>query len=64
MQIQALSHLDTGNAISLAVAKKAMQADRAQGEALIEMLKSCCDRAPGERGASPAGVGAKLDVLA
>ena len=63
MQITGLSHIEAGNAVSIAVAKKAMQADKAQAQAMLEMLKAAAETGDSQ-GASPDGVGRQLDVTA
>lgn len=62
MQITGLSQLETGNAVSIAVAKKAMQADKAQAQAMLDMLKDATE-ANSARSASPDGVGQQIDVM-
>jgi hypothetical protein len=60
--IPALSNLDLSNQVSVLVAKKAMDAQRQQGEAAIQLLKAASESAPSEQGAADDSGG--VDVYA
>lgn len=54
-----ISQIETSNGISVAVARKTLDAQKQQGDAAIALLEAAKQTAPG---ASPDGVGAAIDV--
>jgi hypothetical protein len=58
-----MKQVELSNNISVAVARKSMDAMKQQGDAAVELLKAAAETAPGgSGGASPDGVGAAIDV--
>ncbi len=56
-----IKQAELSNNISIAVAVKANNAAKQQGEAAIQLLESAAQNAPG---ASPDGIGRQIDVAA
>ena len=56
-----IKQAETSNQISIAVARKAIDAQKQEGEAAIQLLEAAAKTAPG---ASPDGLGAQVDVAA
>ncbi len=56
----ALSQVQLQNNVAVAVARKAMDAQKAQGDAAIQLLQAAAQAA--SPGASPDGIGTRLDV--
>jgi hypothetical protein len=57
-----VKQLEVSNNISIAVARKAMDAQKQQGDAAIQLLEAAAKTAPG--GANPDGLGGRVDVAA
>jgi hypothetical protein len=56
-----LKQADVSNQISVAVARKTLDAQKQEGDAAIQLLEAAKQSAPG---ASPDGIGARVDVAA
>jgi hypothetical protein len=54
-----IKQIETANSISVAVARKTLDAQKQQGDAAIALLEAAKQTAPG---ANPDGVGAAIDV--
>lgn len=65
MNVQALSNVDLSNAVSVAVARKTLDTQQFQGQAMVQMIRDAA-----KAGASPSGSeaefgrGARLDIHA
>lgn len=58
-----IAQIQTSNSISVAVAKKSLDAQKQEGDAAIKLLEQAAKTAPGSSGdARPDGVGAGIDV--
>lgn len=58
-----IKQIETSNSISVAVARKTLDAQKQQGDAAIALLEAAKQTAPGSSGgASPDGVGGTIDV--
>ena len=57
-----IAQIQTSNSISVAVAKKSLDAQKQEGDAAIKLLEQAAKTAPGGGDASPDGVGAGIDV--
>lgn len=55
-----IKQIETSNSISVAVARKTLDAQRQQGDAAIQLLEAAAQT--GQSGASPDGLGAAIDV--
>lgn len=65
MEIRGLSSLDPSNAIAMAVAKKALDAQRREGRAMLDMLQSAADTGRTTATApEPTNLGRMIDVQA
>lgn len=60
----ALSGLDTATKISTAVARKTLDAQKQQGDAVVALLQSAVENARDQRAARESGVGFRLDSAA
>lgn len=59
-----IKQAELSNNISIAVAVKAKDAAKLQGEAAIQLLEAAAQTAPGAGGPSPDGLGGTVDVRA
>ena len=57
-----IAQIQTSNSISVAVAKKSLDAQKQEGDAAIKLLEQAAKTALGGGDASPDGVGAGIDV--
>ena len=55
-----IKQIETSNSISVAVARKTLDAQKQQGEAAIQLLEAAAQT--GQGGVSPDGLGAAVDV--